>query len=437
MLRIKTNIVFLYADALRRDLSTCFILEQLLNERGFRTFICSRRNFSRFFSLIIPRKLFVLGQIDSFYKQYIQHTTMGHNIDIFFMPSEGFLSNSQYKLVYPDAFEFSNLAAIFFWGRNSLRWFKENRKIDDPNKLKQAGYSRLPIAREYRAMVRRDKKIGFIGRFAALNDIYKRNLLSFYLTDPSILNRAQTEARQEIESRAIICYLDLFDFIINNTKFHVSIRPHPNEDVSTYRHLAERYGNRFEVNLAYDVAEWMAGCHALVGVSSFSYVDAYVAQTPVICLDNYLKSRSNAVFMEPVLEWMYECCHLPNSLDEVKSLLADNNLKPVVTDRFNNLIKEEFTGNSDLVFDQVISELVMKPLKRKLSDSVLLFMLKATDFILASLTYLVRKNKMSFDYSYHYHRIPVVLNDISTAIKTRVNAAFGALDGERRRKRHD
>ncbi len=418
---IQTNIVFLYADALRRDLSTCYIIERALNERGVRTFICSRRNFSRFFKHIIPQKLFLLGQIDACYEQHVQHIAKGYNSEIFFMPSEGFLANSQYKLVYPEIFEFSNVEAIFFWGRNSLQWFKENRIIDNPQKLKRVGYSRLPIAREYQTSVKRDKKIGFIGRFAALNDIYKRGLLDFYLSEPSLSNRVQTAARQEIESKAINCYIDLFEFIVNHTDLKISFRPHPNEDVSTYRYLTERYGPRFEMNLGYDVAEWMASCLCMVGVSSFSYVDAYATQTPVICLDHYLKTKSKALLMEPVLEWMYECCHLPDTLDDIKRLLTDRHLKPISSDKFNNLIKEEFTGESALVFDRVLSELLRKPLKPRFVDGILLFSLKFCDFILTSITRFMRKTNLSFDYSYYYHPISDGIKGIATSIKKQLN----------------
>jgi hypothetical protein len=61
---IKTNIIFLYADSLRRDFSTCHIIKNKLDEKGFKSIICSRRNLSKFSKIFIPQKFFIIGQIN-------------------------------------------------------------------------------------------------------------------------------------------------------------------------------------------------------------------------------------------------------------------------------------------------------------------------------------------------------------------------------------
>ena len=183
-MRIKTNIIFLYADSMRRDLSTCYILEQILNERGFKTLICCRRNFLRLLRLVEPRQLFIVGQVDMFHQQSIQRAAKNHQTYIYFMPAEGFASDAEYVNMYPKDVDYSFIQAVFFWGKNSLEWFEKNRPSGNAKALRRTGYARLPIAREYSAIGGRGgKKIGFVGRFPALNDIYKRSMMRFLVSE--------------------------------------------------------------------------------------------------------------------------------------------------------------------------------------------------------------------------------------------------------------
>lgn len=421
-MRIRTNIIVLYADSMRRDLSTCYIIEQILNERGFKTLICCRRNFLRLLKFVEPRQLFIVGQVDMFYETSIQKAATSNQTHIYFMPAEGFASDAEYINMYPKDIDYSFIRSIFFWGKNSLAWFEKNRKYSNAKALRKAGYARLPIAREYLAIVGQDrKKIGFVGRFPALNDIYRRNMMRFLVSENSALERAKLMARQDSEAKAINCYIELFDFIVKNTNWKVSLRPHPNEDVTTYRVLTKRFGERFEIDHAFDVAEWMASCHAIVGMASSSFIDAYVVQTPIICIDKFLDCQNGTLLFDPALKWMYESCHLPNSLDEVKALIVDEDLQPVASERFKNLITEEFRGDSDTVFEGIVSEILDNSLRPKPLDSVLLFLLRFLDFILASLHFLRRNNALQFDYSYYYHPISARLKCVSAAIRKRVN----------------
>ena len=60
---LKSNLIFLYADSLKRDFSTCYILKNKLSENGLKSIICSRRNLGKFLRIFIPQKLFLIGQI--------------------------------------------------------------------------------------------------------------------------------------------------------------------------------------------------------------------------------------------------------------------------------------------------------------------------------------------------------------------------------------
>lgn len=424
-MRIQTNIVFLYADSMRRDLSTCYIVQDALKQHGYRSIICSRRNFRRYLSLVLPQKLFIVGQVDMFHQDFIQAAAKSEQTEIYFMPAEGFASDSEYQNMYPVDLDYRFINSIFFWGENSLRWFKTFREVENPPLLKRAGYTRLPIAREYRSIIRRDdKKIGFIGRFPALNDIYSRNLMTFFVSDLTSFERTKLMARQESEARAINCYIDLFQFLIEKTDCTISLRPHPNEDIRTYRELIQKFGERFQIDNVFDVAEWMASCRVVVGAASSSFIDAHEVRTPVICLDKCLNSMGSTLLFDPALECMYESCYLPENMGDVRSLLIDRQLKPVSSGKFKNLIAADFCGDSELVFDTVVAEIIKKRCVGKWFDFALFPLLVTADFLLASLHRFRRNNALQFDFSAYYHPISKRLRNVSTVIGGKVRLAL-------------
>jgi surface carbohydrate biosynthesis protein len=418
---IKTEIILLYSDSLRRDFSTCYIIKKILRYRGYRSFICSRRNFSVFLTFLRPKKVFVIGQINMVYAEKIIQEAKEGKIEIHFMPAEGFAMNSEYVVMYPKEFDYSFLTSIFFWGSNSMEWFRANRKIDDPGKLHLTGYARLPIAEGYLNNVRREKsRIGIIGRFPVLNDIYKRSTMSFCLVEHLVEERTKVLSRIDAESRAIIFYMDLFDEILNDTNYIISLRPHPNEDSSTYSVLHKRYGDRFELNFDLDVADWMSSCDKIMGLASSSYIDAFLVKKPVICLDLVLGTYNSTLNFDPALEFMYQGSYLPKDRQELLILLKDKDLSPVTSNSFKELISSDFVGGSEIVFDSIVSKILFTPTNAKCFDFIVDLALKFLDFILATRHKFMKNNSLQFDYSSYYHEIPENLELVASDIVSRI-----------------
>ena len=336
------------------------------------------------------------------------------------MPAEGFAYDTEYILMYPKESDYNFLKSIFFWGKNSMNWFIQNRKIDDHNKLQLTGYTRLPIAESYSRNISENKKrIGFIGRFPILNDIYERNTMTFCLIESLPEERAKVLARIEAESKAIIIYIDLFQEIITQTDYIISLRPHPNENLTTYQKLIEFYGDRFEINNDFDVADWMSSCTKIIGLASSSYIDAFLVKTPVICLDFMLGTSATTQQFDPALEWMYESCYLPIDKKTAIELLLEKNLKPISNMTFENLIDSDFKGKSEIVFDTVLSRILLIPMKSKIFDFIIEKIMKLIDFILATRHKLKSNNALQFDYSSSYHPVTKHLDMIAKEITTR------------------
>ena len=422
-MNIRTNIIFLYADSLRRDFSTCFVLEKKLREKGFKTFICSRRNFIFFLRFIIPKKIFLIGQVDMINDKIASEAVKG-NSEIHFMPAEGFARDHEYQVMYPKKRDFNFLTTILFWGQNSMNWFKNNRKIDDLLKLKKTGYARSQIGKHYAKRADKiSKKIGFIGRFLSLNDIYKRSTIDFFLTEPSDIERDKVVGRITSESKALNSYLRLFYEIVSNTDYTISFRPHPNEDEDTYILLKKIFGNRFEINKDFDVSDFMSKCSVIVGQASSSYIDAYLMKVPVICVDQITGSVKSTILYDPALEDMYSSCYNPKSYDELFSLINDNKLQPIVSKKLDSYLDNDFKGNSDNVFEDLVNAILSSPTKVKIWDYFILKTMVFIDFLLVIRRLILskkHKNSLMFDYSYFYHSISDTLKIVAKNINKNI-----------------
>lgn len=418
---LKSNIVFLYADSLRRDLSTCLILEKALQSRGYSTFICSRRNFQRFTRFVLPSKLLLVGQVEMCAAPPFYQEMQQAGAEIYLVPSEGFASHEYYVLMYPEKIEYDPLKAIFFWGELPRKWFLEHRKITDTKKLVRAGSTRVSIAKQYRKIIKHDgRRVGFLGRFSTLNDIYGRNLARLLMYDATKSERAQFIGRVSAEMGAFAGYLELFDYIVNNTDYRISVRPHPNEDIATYNLLVDRYKGRFEIDGAIDVAEWMSSCKAIIGLSSTAFPDAYVAQTPVICLDKMLGTQDATLDYESYMKYMYMCSYLPASLEELKELLKRDQLPPVATNEFLEFFENYYLGDTEIVFDTIIEAASKNHVKTGIFDLLILAMLRVVDFAMATRHKIMKKKSLTFDYSRHYHKTSNTLKTVSDAIISRL-----------------
>ncbi|MBT8633202.1 hypothetical protein AOC08_04915 [Polynucleobacter paneuropaeus] len=406
---------------MKRDLSTCYILAKVLNKFGYKTFICCRRNFNFLLRYFEPKQLFLLGQVNMLPLQAINSFEF-ENTFIYFMPAEGFAANGEYEQMYPKSLNYDFIQTIFFWGKRPLEWFKNNRSYTKRNLLRRIGYARMSIAKEYAAIVERNqKKIGFVGRFPAMNDLYKRGAIDFFLSDDTVLERERLRLRQDVESKAISCYMELIDFIIKNTDYTISFRPHPNEDIRSYDGLAKRFGNRFEINQAFDVAEWMASCYSIIALASSSFIDAHEVKTPVICIDSIIGTTDSTLIFDPALDIMYEACHLPSTIEEAKTLLINNKLQSVSSKKFESVLDENYRGETDAIFEGIIDEILVNTSKPDLVDHFYKYLINLFDFLFSTKCFINRENSLQFDYSYFYHPISISLKNISSTIGARIN----------------
>lgn len=413
---ILTNVIFLYSDSLKRDFSTCYIIKKKLDKSGIKSIICSRRNLNKFLKILIPKKLFLIGQIDIIPKGIINSVIKG-NSKIYFMPAEGYGFDSEYDVMYPDDYTYNHLTSIYFWGEHPYRWFKKNRKIDDINKLKITGYNKFPINRAYSEKNTRDKnKIGFIGRFPATNDLYKRSNVWFFLIEDLNKEIDKTLSRSQTETKALWLYMKVFKRIFESSNITISYRPHPNEDPETYNILSNKFGKRFELNNDYDVADWASKCCKIVGLASTTFIDASMTNTPVISIDKLIDTTDKTAEFDPILKSVYDSSHNPDNMNDFFSILFDKNLNIVKNRKFQEVLNKNFMGKNKIVFDTIFEDLIYESRKSILFDQFFLKILYSVDLILSMYQRLFNKKSTQFDYSYFFHKTTSSLKTIEKKI---------------------
>lgn len=404
---LKTDLTIIYCDSRRRDSTVAILLQELLKKRGQLSFVASRRNFSKILKLATPANIVMIGQINIVYDLVYDGKTLKDRFkdtNIYFYPSEGYATDNEYHMMYPERFNYRDTKKIFFWGRESLEWVRRHLDIL-PETLDNTGYPRTRMARVYAALRgdRKVRKIGIVGRFAMLNDLYGVLPMEYIVTEFALAKQQYKGAmvsRLHVESETILTILRAVDFIMKNTDYRISMRPHPNEDPASYAALKKLYGERFEVSDEVDVADWLSGCTKIMGLASSTYIDASLIDVPVICLDRVSGVVDQTMAYEPALKLIYETAHLPADFDELAALLTGD-IEPKRSQVFSALIESNFTGERADPIKHVAESIAHIPARP--STALIKLAIEAADRLLVARDRLRKSTALDFEYSSAFH----------------------------------
>jgi surface carbohydrate biosynthesis protein len=404
---LKTDLTIIYCDSRRRDSTVAILLQELLKKRGQLSFVASRRNFSKILKLATPANIVMIGQINIVYDLVYDVKSLKarfKDTNIYFYPSEGYATDNEYHMMYPERFNYRDTKKIFFWGRESLEWVRRHLDIA-PETLDNTGYPRTRMARIYAAL--RGKKIapkiGIVGRFAMLNDLYGVLPMEYVVTEFSLAKQQYKGAmvsRLHVESATIVTILRAVDFIMKNTDYRVSMRPHPNEAPASYAGLKKLYGDRFEISDEVDVADWLSGCTKIMGLASSTYIDASLLDVPVICLDRVSGVVDQTMAYEPALRLIYEAAHLPADFDELTTLLTQD-IAPKRSPVFSALIESNFTGEHIDPIKHVAASIAHLPARP--TTALIKLAIEAADRLLVARDLLRKSPALDFEYSATFH----------------------------------
>ncbi|MDO8773250.1 MAG: hypothetical protein Q7K57_32005 [Burkholderiaceae bacterium] len=404
---LKTDLTIIYCDSRRRDSTVAILLQELLKKRGQLSFVASRRNFSKILKLSTPVNIVMIGQINIVYDLVYDNKTLKtrfRDTNIYFYPSEGYATDNEYHMMYPERFNYRDTKKIFFWGRESLEWVRRHLDVA-PETLDNTGYPRTRMARVYAALRgdRKVRKIGIVGRFAMLNDLYGVLPMEYIVTEFALAKEKYKGAmlsRLHVESETVLTILRAVDFIMKNTDYSISMRPHPNEDPASYAGLKKLYGDRFEVSDEVDVADWLSGCTKVMGLASSTYIDASLIDVPVICLDRVSGVVDQTMAYEPALKLIYETAYLPADFDELTTLLTDD-IEPKRSSVFSALMKSNFTGEHADPIKHVAESIVH--IQSRLSTALVKLAIETADRLLVTRDRLRKNTALDFEYSATFH----------------------------------
>ncbi len=388
-------------------------------------FIGCRRNLKRFVKYIHFESILIIGQINMF-SEHPDVFDEGTLSNLIFYPAEGEAADTQYEVMYPRNFNYNLLSSIVFWGAKPKEWFEKNR-IMNIEKLVIGGYSRGQIAQLYKDNNKREKKIGFIGRFGLLNDLYGRGPIEHYFNEMMWTggdlndNIKFLEANTNAEAAALSGYIKLISYLINKSDYKISIRPHPNENHESYSKLITYFGGKLEVDMSTDAADWTSTCEKVVGMGSSIYIDCFFTKTPVISVDEFLNLKTFTLQYNPTLHYVHDGAYLPKSLESACELIVTKDLAPVYNERFEKFIENNYFPTNIKPINILTNAINELSTKAKILDAALLIGLLVVDELLALKNLLRNRERLMFDYSWMHSHISRSLKDIAKVYHLSLN----------------
>ncbi|HBC87157.1 MAG TPA: hypothetical protein DCZ94_09405 [Lentisphaeria bacterium] len=264
--------IVIRAFTLRRDIGISYILAEILRKAGCEVYISCCRNYTNALVKWKPHAVIIntVGAVDT-------SKRLAPDAKIILWPGEG-----SEPIDRGDAYHFARLGnfkdidLVLLWGKANLDAF-ENRFGKNDCKLKVCGNPKFDLIKFSPSPVKRNT-IGIIGRFGEIN-LYDKKPGIFILMNTDHLDVFKMICDQ------FVTVIKLIDFIVKNTDFNVSIRPHPHEAPEGYSRIYDEFGDRVEVDSSYEFSPWASRQKMLIGTASSSFLEAYLLKIPVISID--------------------------------------------------------------------------------------------------------------------------------------------------------
>jgi surface carbohydrate biosynthesis protein len=292
--------ILLHADSLIRDPGPMLVLAELLRRRGHDAVVSSR--VTTHFYLYFWRPHYLIHSAPNAVAALIAKGLIAENGPrVAIIPQEGMerqdnTMHAFYEGILQSGIE-KFIDQVFLWNTHQYEWLRDNSTLGE-QRLSIVANVRLDLAK-YGGNVRpRHGTVGFIGRFPILNKYDGSHIMCHLLADASDLpelarhNRLLNIATQV---SSLAAYAEIIHHIMRHTDYRVSLRPHHEEaaDNAGFRMLKRRYGNRIEIDRGLSIYDWALGVDAIVSTTSMTFAEAYLAGTPVICLDRMTESEEN------------------------------------------------------------------------------------------------------------------------------------------------
>jgi len=344
--------VLLHADSLIRDPAPMMILAAILRKAGHKVVVSSR--LTTFFYLKCWKP------------EYLVHSMPNAVAALY---DKGALKKDETKVLNNSSRRYGNhddtmrafyggilrdeirtvISKIYFWNQHQRDWFLNTAKYPT-EKLVIQGNARLDLAKFSGTKRIKNGVIGFIGRFPTINKYDGSSFIRHMFSEQNLKTELGKKNRIlwfNTQISALAAYAEIIHYIMRETDYSVSIRPHHEEALwnEGFKSLVDRYGSRIGIDRGLSIYEWSLGMDVLISTTSMTFAEAYLARTPVIGIDKLAGCSDNLDADEAPILSSYEEMMLPNSFDEFKELLdkcvGDNFVMPQ-NKMVEEIMKQEF-----------------------------------------------------------------------------------------------
>ncbi|MBW0434114.1 hypothetical protein HGB47_10850 [Leptospira yasudae] len=349
---MKKNVV-IHIDTLRREYSSAWLLAKRFERLGFTVYLTSRTSTNLFLKFMTP-DILILSHSFTFPQDRFRKLKE-KGTKIYVAEVEGIYQvENAIASSYPEYVDFDNFEKVFVWNEWSKKWLEKNRNLE-PSKVVASGCSRNDLVKHITVNDSK-RRVGIIGRFEMVNPFDDRHPFANlrYLS-------AEAMERWHVDLDAFIVTRDLIKHLLSQG-YKVSLRPHPNEKISSYSILEDFFGNGFEVDTNFDYYNWLESIDKVVGTVSTAFLEPYLVGIPIVCIDKLFNYKGP----DNLKEWRKytrQAAYIPESMEDLKKIFLNNSLTPKkskalddYTFKFYN-IKSAFDSRSmEMIVDSIVKK---------------------------------------------------------------------------------
>lgn len=408
--------IVIRAFTCRRDVASAELLARILRRFNCDVLVTAVRDFERTLRLWKPHIAIVNTP-----GQSLRVKTVAPHVATVWLDGEGFRpdfsSHAQTLSKRIDLFQAADL--ILFWGKAVRDELQETLAGEDLSKVHVVGYPKLDLVRylpERMNMSRQSRSVGFVTRFHNLNDFLGHMVIRRVL-NPGNLDRVQ------IQLQYFSSMLKAIKEILRKTDLKVEIRPHPSEQVESYRaYIPEWFGahaQRVTVDHSIDFASWAARQRVLVSPSSTSFLEAYLLGIPVVNLDQIAGVYEYHRNYAPVVGGWQSAAVMPDTLDELCKMVDAGLPPPARSDEIEKQLIDYCDFDSDVSSCYRIARLTVEHFQKTTFWPRVHWPRSIVDLRdRVSFWRQMRRNPLHQNFSYRrgYHEIPLHFDEMADRI---------------------
>jgi len=350
-------VVVIHVDSFRREYVSSWLLGQKFKQAGYRVILTSRTSTTYLFRVFTP-DIVILSHVFTLSAAELTGL-ITRDVKVYINEVEGVIDDEAcIASTYPAGYiNYELLAGIFVWSQWSRDWLIEYRNID-PQRVHAIGSIRNSVV-----IKRKESKsvlvVGILSRFELINTFDGRhNFENLLAIDPENEAMRWYYDRCAIDAEAFSIISKMIG-ILTAKGIAVSLRPHPNENVSSYWLLKHKFGPLFSIDPSYDLTEWLSNVSVVMGPTSSAYTEAYLARVPIVSTQGIQNCHYSGEDRIKIISAFSQAAYMPNTVNDAIQLCVNPLLQPIDSAALNAYFESFYSiSNKTDPINAIISTVV-------------------------------------------------------------------------------